>query len=251
MPTTFPLYGVVSLPMCLLPCNYRAIWGMWHPGRDGVTHEVTPQRSHRLPHALTTQRSHCLPHARSHYTEESSSSARTPRGSACAPKDGTGGSSELACVCGLACTSTVTVAVSPPCSHIVYTAPSVENVAQTELPHSLHSSLSLGNIFNILPCAQGSDLSWTCSNVTYHYCWFMIGHSLGRMGIRMEEHTCEAKLPHINGNVERKVDLSGRKVAVHPSEFCVFPASTTFAPWSLCRLPSSLASPCHCSRSGH
>ena len=39
----------------------------------------------------------------------------------------------------------------------------------------------------------------------------MIGHSLGRMGICMEEHTCEAKLPHINGNVVRKEEISGGK----------------------------------------
>ena len=30
-------------------------------------------------------------------------------------------------------------------------------------------------------------------------------------GICMEEHTCEAKLTHINGNVVRKEDISGDK----------------------------------------
>ena len=67
-----------------------------------------------------------------------------------------------------------------------------------------HHCISLGNIFNILPYAQGSDLSCTYSNVAYHYCRFMIGHSLWRIGMCMEEHTCEARLPHINGNVVRK-----------------------------------------------
>ena len=33
---------------------------------------------------------------------------------------------------------------------------------------------------------------------------FIKGHSLGRMGICMDEPTCEAKLPHKNGNVVRK-----------------------------------------------
>ena len=42
----------------------------------------------------------------------------------------------------------------------------------------------------------------------------MIGHSLGRMGICMEEHTCEAKLPYINGNVVRKQEVPGTKALV-------------------------------------
>ena len=44
-----------------------------------------------------------------------------------------------------------------------------------------------------------------------HYCRLMIGHGLGRIGICMEEHTCEARLPHINGNVVRKREMSGAK----------------------------------------
>ena len=64
---------------------------------------------------------------------------------------------------------------------------------------------NLSNVTNVLPYAQGSDLRWTYSNVTYHYCRFMIGHSLGRMGIYMEEHTCEAELPHINEKYKRKI----------------------------------------------
>ena len=30
----------------------------------------------------------------------------------------------------------------------------------------------------------------------------------------MEEHTCEARLPHINGNVVSKLDMSGDESAV-------------------------------------
>ena len=56
---------------------------------------------------------------------------------------------------------------------------------------SAHTSISLSNMSNILPYAQGIDL--------LYYCRFMIGHSLVRMGMCMHEHTCEAKLPHING----------------------------------------------------
>ena len=44
----------------------------------------------------------------------------------------------------------------------------------------------------------------------------MIGHSLGLMGICMEEHTCAARLPHINRNVVRKQEISGFKgLSVH------------------------------------
>ena len=39
----------------------------------------------------------------------------------------------------------------------------------------------------------------------------MIGHRLGRMGMYMEEHTCEWRLPHIYGNVVRKWEISGGK----------------------------------------
>ena len=44
----------------------------------------------------------------------------------------------------------------------------------------------------------------------------MIGHSLGRIGICMEEHTCEAIIPHINGNVVRKYVISWGKGATVP-----------------------------------
>ena len=53
---------------------------------------------------------------------------------------------------------------------------------QRACPHViLHKFVSLGNIFNILPYAQGSDLSCTCSNVTYHNFRSMIDHRLGRV----------------------------------------------------------------------
>ena len=37
----------------------------------------------------------------------------------------------------------------------------------------------------------------------------MIGHSLRRMGIYMEEDTCEAKIPHTNVNMGRKHEMLG------------------------------------------
>ena len=43
----------------------------------------------------------------------------------------------------------------------------------------------------------------------------MIGHSLGRMGICMEEHTCEAKLPLINGDVARNLFGLTSVITVH------------------------------------
>ena len=45
----------------------------------------------------------------------------------------------------------------------------------------------------------------------------MIGHSLGRMGICMGQHTCAAKLTHINGNVGLQHGITGDKIARTPS----------------------------------
>ena len=61
-----------------------------------------------------------------------------------------------------------------------------------------------GQHFQYVTYAQGSDLSRTYGHMTYHYCCFMIGHSLERMGIGREDHACEPRLPHINRNVARK-----------------------------------------------
>ena len=69
------------------------------------------------------------------------------------------------------------------------------------LPMVTHKSIGLGNVFNVLHAA-------------YHYCRFMIGHSHGRIGICMEEHTCEAKVPHIKRTCGKKWELTGDKVAV-------------------------------------
>ena len=67
--------------------------------------------------------------------------------------------------------------------------------------------------------AQGSGLSWTYSNVTYHDCRCMIGHSLGRMGICMDEQTCEAKLPHINRKCGKKSEEIG-SIGVYTGGSC-------------------------------
>ena len=75
---------------------------------------------------------------------------------------------------------------------------------QSPARHVVAHFINLSNIPNILPYAQGSGLSRTYSNVAYHSCRFMLGHSLGRIGMCMEEHACEAILPHINGNVASK-----------------------------------------------